>query len=97
MTWDGDAFALERKGILVAFGRRVRALREDMGMSQEDLADRADVHRTEIGLIERGQREPRLSTVLILARALGAPPGALIDQLPTPTLRRTFPRGRRAR
>jgi transcriptional regulator with XRE-family HTH domain len=54
------------------FGDNLRRLRERAGMSQEALATRAGgLHRTEISLLERGEREPRLSTVVLLAQALG--------------------------
>lgn len=53
------------------FGANLRRLRERAGLSQEALAAQAGgLHRTEISLLERGEREPRLSTVLLLAQAL---------------------------
>lgn len=51
--------------------RILRDLREDAELSQEDLADRARVHRTYIGLLERAEREPRLSSVATVLTALG--------------------------
>ena len=53
--------------------------RKKAGLSQEDLAFRADLHRTEVSLIERGLREPRLETFLKLSRGLGVKPATLID------------------
>jgi transcriptional regulator with XRE-family HTH domain len=50
--------------------RILRDLREDAGLSQEELADRARVHRTYIGLLERAEREPRLSNVARVLTAL---------------------------
>jgi transcriptional regulator with XRE-family HTH domain len=53
------------------FGGNLRRLRERAALSQEALATRAGgLHRTEISLLERGEREPRLSTVVLLAQAL---------------------------
>lgn len=52
------------------FGRRLRELREAQGISQEDLAGRAGVHRTYVGLLERGERNVTLRTVEKLAAAL---------------------------
>jgi transcriptional regulator with XRE-family HTH domain len=59
-------------------GRNVAALRKEAGYSQEELAFRADVHRTEVSLIERGKRDPRLGTLVKLSRALGVAPATLI-------------------
>src|SRR5437868_3139853 len=53
------------------FAKNLRRQREKRGWSQEELADRADLHRTEISLLERAGREPRLSTIVRLARSLG--------------------------
>jgi transcriptional regulator with XRE-family HTH domain len=61
------------------FGLNLAAQRKLAGMSQEDLAFRADLHRTEVSLIERGLREPRLETLLKLSRGLGVMPATLID------------------
>jgi transcriptional regulator with XRE-family HTH domain len=65
----------------IAFGRRLRILRRERGLSQDDLARNTDVHPTAIGRFERGSREPRLTTILRLARGLGVLPGALLDDL----------------
>jgi transcriptional regulator with XRE-family HTH domain len=65
-------------------GRNVAALRKKAGFSQEELAFRADVHRTEVSLIERGKRDPRLGTLVKLARALGVAPETLITGVPRP-------------
>ena len=59
-------------------GRNLAALRKNAGFSQEELAFRADVHRTEVSLIERGKRDPRLGTLVKLARALEVAPAILI-------------------
>jgi transcriptional regulator with XRE-family HTH domain len=65
----------------VAFGQRLRELRAERGVSQDDLADATDVHPTAIGRLERGAREPRLTTILRLARGLDVEPGKLLDDL----------------
>lgn len=64
-----------------AFGRRLREVRQERGMSQDALADAADIHTTAIGRYERGLREPGLSKILQLARALDVPPGRLVNDL----------------
>ncbi len=63
---------------LQRFGARVRAERERLGVSQEDLADRAGMHRTYLGGVERGERNVGLLNVLRIARALGVAPAALL-------------------
>lgn len=58
-------------------GNLLRA-RESAGLSQEELAFRAALHRTEIGLLERGVRMPRIDTLAKLAGALDVEPVALL-------------------
>jgi transcriptional regulator with XRE-family HTH domain len=62
---------------LQRFGARVRAERERLGISQEELADRAGLHRTYLGGVERGERNLGLLNLLRIARALQVPPSAL--------------------
>jgi len=64
-----------------AFGERMRELRAREGVSQDGLARETDVHPTSIGRLERGGREPKLTTILRLAHGLGVEPGELIDGL----------------
>lgn len=54
-----------------AVGRRVRQLRTDMGLSQEELAARADLHRNYVGSVERGQRDIGIGALGRLTTALG--------------------------
>ena len=68
-----DAYAAERAKLLIAFGAKLRALREPKFATQEDLGFAAKMHRTHIGFLERGRREPSLSTLLILAKTLEVP------------------------
>ena len=53
------------------FGARIRELRLDKGLSQEELAFKAGVHRTYLGGIERGERNPSLKNIAAIAKALG--------------------------
>lgn len=69
------------KKFIRQFGENVRKARGDMGISQEELAHRADLHRTQISLIERGQRTPRLDTIERLAKALEIQPYQLIPPI----------------
>ena len=61
------------------FGELVRQFREQSDLSQEDLADLAGIHRTYIGGIERGERNPTLQTIHKLAAALDIPPMELLS------------------
>ncbi len=61
------------------FGRNLRRQRDRRGLSQEALGHLCDLHPTEVSRLERATREPRLSTIVRLARALGIKPGMLLD------------------
>jgi transcriptional regulator with XRE-family HTH domain len=63
---------------LCEFGNRVRVLRMKRGMSQERLAEEADLHRTYVGSIERGERNVALKNILRLSRALSVTPSDLM-------------------
>ena len=56
------------------FGRNLRRLREQRGLSQEAFADALAVHRTFVGGVERGERNLTLRTVERLAAVLGVDP-----------------------
>jgi len=71
----------KKRDICLAFGRTVRKLRESLEVSQEDLADRVEIHRTYMGGIERGERNPTLVTIKKIANALGVSPKKLMDGL----------------
>ena len=64
---------------LETFGNTIRALRKQKGLSQEDLADLCNLHRTYIGGIERGERNVSLMNILYLAKGLEVPPGELFQ------------------
>jgi transcriptional regulator with XRE-family HTH domain len=53
------------------FAANLRHHRKRLGLTQEALADACDLHRTEISLLERRKRSPRLETIVALASALG--------------------------
>jgi transcriptional regulator with XRE-family HTH domain len=61
-----------------SYGRNLRRIRRERGFSQEVLAFRAEVHRTEVSLLERGKRDPGVNMTLRLAGALGVNPGELL-------------------
>jgi len=62
-----------KKDILIKFGKKVREERTKLGLSQEELANRAGVHRTYIGMIERAEKNINLENIEKIAKALGAP------------------------
>ena len=59
-------------------GLNVKRLREAQGISQEDLADRAGVHRTYVSGVERGVRNPTITVLEKIAGALGEPLAKLV-------------------
>jgi transcriptional regulator with XRE-family HTH domain len=61
-----------------SYGRNLRRIRKERGFSQEALAFRAEVHRTEVSLLERGKRDPGVNMTLRLAGALGVDPSDLL-------------------
>ena len=61
------------------FGRNLKAARRARRWTQEDLGHAAGLHSTEVGRLERGDREPRLSTIVRLARALELTAADLVD------------------
>jgi transcriptional regulator with XRE-family HTH domain len=61
------------------FGVNLRRARRRADLSQEQLGSRASLHRTAIGLLERGARMPRVDTLVKLATALEIPSGELIE------------------
>jgi transcriptional regulator with XRE-family HTH domain len=68
-----DLWGEVRQAVLAVFGEDLKDLRTDAGMTHRVLGERSQMHGTEIGLLERGQREPRLGTMIRLAVALDVP------------------------
>ena len=69
----------QRDDVLHAFGCRLRHLRQQQNLSQEELAQRAGIDRTYVGGVERGERNLSLLNVKRLADALGVKPRDLFD------------------
>jgi transcriptional regulator with XRE-family HTH domain len=63
------------------FAVNLRRARVAAGLSQEELGRRCELHPTEVSLLERVGREPRLGTIVKLAEALGTTPDALLAGL----------------
>jgi len=64
----------------VDFGAAVRRLRTRLGVSQEEFAGRVDIHRTYIGGIERGERNPTLTMIKRIAAALNVSAAQLLRE-----------------
>lgn len=90
-----DAYNAELSRFLAAFGANVRRIRvaKRPRCSQERLSYATRLHRTEIGRIEQGTVEPRLSTLVILADGLGVTVDELLGGLWVPHERKPAPNG----
>ncbi|MBV9494564.1 MAG: helix-turn-helix transcriptional regulator [Acidobacteria bacterium] len=64
----------------VAFGAAVRRLRARLDLSQEQFADRVKIHRTYIGGIERGERNPTLTMIARIAAGLDVSASQLLSE-----------------
>lgn len=65
----------------VRFGQNLARCRDGADVSQEELSFRASIHRTEVSLLERGERMPRVDTALRIAGSLGVPLDDLVAGL----------------
>ena len=68
----------ERESIRVGFGKLLRAKRNSLGISQEELAFQSGLHRTYVGSVERGERNLSLENIFVFAKALACKPSDLI-------------------
>lgn len=64
------------------FGKRLRAIRTERGISQEGLADLIDGHRNFLGRIERGEVNLTFDYLIRIAKALKVKPAMLLDTIP---------------
>jgi transcriptional regulator with XRE-family HTH domain len=64
--------------VAIHFGKNLARARRLAALSQEELGNRASLHRTEIGMLEHGQRVARIDTVVKLAGAMSIEPGELL-------------------
>lgn len=67
----------------INFGNRLRELRKQKGFSQEGFADHAKLHRTYLGGLERGERNPTLTVMVKIARALSVTLSKLVQGVET--------------
>lgn len=75
-----------------AFGRAVRQLRDERGLSQERLGEKSGLHRNYIGGVERGELNPTLSNIAKLAKGLGLQSSELLALTERLHTRRRSPR-----
>jgi transcriptional regulator with XRE-family HTH domain len=61
---------MKKRELLLKFGKKVREERKKLGLSQEALAEKAGVHRTYIGMIERGEKNITLANIQKVSKAL---------------------------
>jgi transcriptional regulator with XRE-family HTH domain len=67
----------------MTFGQRLKAVRTELGLSQQDVANASGMHHSHIGNIERGGN-PRLDTIARLAQGLGITPAELVERTTRP-------------
>ena len=67
-----------RDPVLVAFGLAIQRRRQQLGLSQEEVAARAGIHRTYFADVERGTRNVGLRNVVAIAKGLGVTPSDLL-------------------
>lgn len=72
--------ATDSKSVQRAFGEALRRARVSHGLSQQDLALESELDRTYISLLERGLRQPTITTLITLADSLGADPAMLLRE-----------------
>lgn len=72
----------ETNPVAVAFGLRLRERREEAGLSVQEAADASGMAYSAFARLERGEREPTISTLQRLAAALGCTPADLIPAQP---------------
>ena len=61
---------ITHRDVLEKFGEKLQRVRKSAGISQEELAARLSMHRTYVGMIERGERNPTIRTLYKIAKAL---------------------------
>lgn len=74
---NGQSQGVADEDVKVLFGRRVRQLRKEKGVSQEAFAHEIQIDRSYYGSIERGERNVSLENICLIAKGLGVPPAQL--------------------
>ncbi|OYZ01871.1 MAG: hypothetical protein B7Y37_04550 [Sphingobacteriia bacterium 28-36-52] len=70
---------VKNKKLVKALGERIRTLRLELQISQEELANEADIPLSQIGRIERGETNPTISTLFVIAEALKSDLKTIVD------------------
>jgi transcriptional regulator with XRE-family HTH domain len=89
----GDPCRDQRTEVAARFAENLRRIRLIERLSQEEMAQRASLHRTQIGLLESGKRACRIDTLIQLAGAVAIPPEELIEGIiwvPSPETKGAF-------
>lgn len=73
---------MKNKELVKALGDRIQKLRKKQGLSQLDLANEADIPLSQIGRIERGENNPTISSLYVIATALKVDLKVLVDVKP---------------
>ncbi len=78
LLWSGCLEKANLSSVNVTFGKKLRTTRHKKGISQEKLAELANLHRTYISSVERGERNVTIETIEKCAKALGISMGKLM-------------------
>ena len=70
---------IKNRKLIKAVGNHIRSLRIEKGISQEQLANEADIPLSQVGRIERGETNPTISTLFVISEALGVELKKLVD------------------
>ena len=70
---------VKNKTLIKSLGERIRRLRNEKGISQEELANEADIPLSQIGRIERGETNPTISSLFVISQALDVDLKNLVD------------------
>lgn len=68
-----------RRAVLAGLGERIQRWRKDKELTQAELAEKLDLSIAYVSLIERGGRNPPITTVVAIAKALGVTPSMLVE------------------
>jgi len=76
----GESHNRKKTAIRKAFGLKVRLRRYELELTQEELAEKAELHPTYVGSVERGERNIALENIIALSKALSCSPKDLMPE-----------------
>jgi transcriptional regulator with XRE-family HTH domain len=79
MAQFGRVINVKNKALIRSIDERIRKLRNEKGISQEELANEADIPLSQIGRIERGETNPTISSLYVISQALDIELKSLVD------------------